>query len=72
VLPSSMTIAWRVLVDRLPTRVNLEKKWIILESSMIVLESNLSRLNFIEDKHLLEVHVHCCGWGNLERVASCV
>ncbi|KAK7373394.1 hypothetical protein VNO80_06800 [Phaseolus coccineus] len=36
-LPSSMTTASRVSADRLPRRVNLEKRGIVMESSMCVL-----------------------------------
>jgi len=36
-LSSSMTTAWRVLVDRLPTRENLVKRGFILKSSLCVL-----------------------------------
>jgi len=36
-LPSKMTTAWRVLVDKLPTRVNLEKKGTDLDSNVCVI-----------------------------------
>jgi len=36
-LPYSMTTAWRVLVDRLSTHANLERRGILVESNLCVL-----------------------------------
>jgi len=60
-----MTTALRVLVDRLPTRVNLEKRRIVLESNLCVLceEEEESRSHvFFKCKVAWNVWCMCSKW----------
>jgi len=64
-LPSAMITAWRILVDRLPTQVNLEKRGIVLESSTCVFcgeEEESGSHVFFKCKVALRVWSLCSKW----------
>jgi len=60
-----MTTAWRNLADRLPTRVNQEKRGIGLESNVCVMcgeEEETGNHVFFNSKVAWRIWCMCCQW----------
>jgi len=73
-LPSFMTTVGRVLADRLPTRVNLEKIGIVLDNILCVMcgeeEETGSHVFFLMQSSL-KVWCFCCKWLGEKTVFYC-
>lgn len=57
-LPSTQVVAWRILLDRLPTCVNLEGRGVTLVSKLCVMCGTVEETT----KHIFFSNVKLCGW----------